>query len=75
MHKFIGCDETGLATYEITFNKSLEHTDRFKGIEDGLNAYRKNELKPDILLRILYFIPIVLIVFFRSCFSFCNVDI
>jgi hypothetical protein len=22
-------------TYEITFNKSLEHTGRFSGIEDG----------------------------------------
>lgn len=32
-------------TYEITFNKSLEHTGRFTGIEDGLNAYVKNENK------------------------------
>jgi FPC/CPF motif-containing protein YcgG len=30
-------------TYEITFNKSLEHTGRFKGIEDGLNDYVKKE--------------------------------
>ena len=41
MHKFIGYSETGSATYEITFNKSLEHTGRFSGIEDGLNAYCK----------------------------------
>ena len=49
MHKFIGCSETGLATYEITFNKSLEHTGRFKGIEDGLNAYCKKERRTDII--------------------------
>jgi len=30
-------------TYEITFNKSLQHTGKFKGIEDGLNAYDKKE--------------------------------
>jgi hypothetical protein len=30
-------------TYEITFNKSLEHTGRIKGIEDGLNNYVKKE--------------------------------
>ena len=35
-------------TYEITFNKSLEHTGRFKGIEDGLNAYCKKERRTDI---------------------------
>lgn len=34
--------------YEITFNKSLEHTGRFKGIEDGLNAYVKKERRTDI---------------------------
>ena len=57
MHKFIGCSETGLATYEITFNKSLEHTGRFKGIEDGLNAYCKKERRTDIIdnfKRLLY---------------------
>ena len=48
MHKFIGSSETGLATYEITFNKSLEHTGRFSGIEDGLNAYCKKERRTDI---------------------------
>lgn len=32
-------------TYEITFNKSLEHTGRFKGIEDGLNDYCKKEIE------------------------------
>lgn len=35
-------------TYEITFNKSLGHTGRFKGIEDGLNAYCKKEKRTDI---------------------------
>lgn len=35
-------------TYEITFNKSLEHTGRFTGIEDGLNAYVKKERRNDI---------------------------
>ena len=35
-------------TYEITFNKSLEHTGRFSGIEDGLNAYCKKERRSDI---------------------------
>jgi len=35
-------------TYEITFNKSLEHTGRFKGIEDGLNAYCKKERRSDV---------------------------
>ena len=57
MHKFIGYSETGSATYEITFNKSLEHTGRFNGIEDGLNTYCKKERRTDItenLKRLLY---------------------
>lgn len=45
MSKFKGYSEDGSATYEITFNKSLEHTGRFKGIEDGLNGYVKKESK------------------------------
>lgn len=48
MHRFIGYSETGSATYEITFNKSLEHTGRFNGIEDGLNAYCKKERRTDV---------------------------
>ena len=36
-------------TYEITFNKSLVHTGRFEGIENGLNAYEKRERVADIL--------------------------
>lgn len=48
MYKFIGYTESGSATYEITFNKSLEHTGRFIGIEDGLNAYCKKERTADI---------------------------
>lgn len=35
-------------TYEITFNKSLEHTGRFSGIEDGLNVYCKKERRTDV---------------------------
>ncbi len=46
-HKFLGTNEySGKIigyTYEITFNKSLEHTGRFTGIEDGLNNYVKKE--------------------------------
>lgn len=51
-HMFIGTSEYDGKilgyTYEITFNKSLEHTGRFSGIEDGLNAYCKKERKTDI---------------------------
>lgn len=49
MSKFIGYGSTGSATYEITFNKSLEHTGRFTGIEDGLNAYCKKERRKEIV--------------------------
>jgi len=35
--KFIGDN-----TYEIKFNKSLEHTGRFKDIENGLNNSKHN---------------------------------
>ena len=48
-HKFLGYGETGSATYEITFNKSLEHTGRFKGIEDGLNTYCKKEISSNVV--------------------------
>jgi hypothetical protein len=48
-HKFIGYDGDGEATYEIRFNKSLEHTGRFKGIEDGLNSYYKKEISSDVV--------------------------
>jgi len=41
-------------TYEITFNKSLEHTGRFSGIEDGLNTYCKKECRTDIRQRTLF---------------------
>lgn len=48
-HTFKGAEEfNGKVigyTYEITFNKSLEHTGRFRGIEDGLNNYVKKERK------------------------------
>jgi hypothetical protein len=50
MHKFLGYSENGAATYEITFNRSLEHTGRFRGIEDGLNAYCKNENKANVII-------------------------
>lgn len=42
--KFLG-NNGGLYTYEITFNQSIVHTGRFKGIEDGLNRYCENEIK------------------------------
>lgn len=48
-HKFIGYGTDGSATYEITFNKSLEHTGRFKGIEDGLNDYCRKERAADVI--------------------------
>lgn len=45
--KFIGYnaygDGSGSYTYEISFNRSLEHTGKYKGIEDGLNKYDKIE--------------------------------
>lgn len=46
-HKF--CGNEGFEgkvygyTYEITFNKSLQHTGRFSGIEKGLNDYVRRE--------------------------------
>lgn len=43
MSKFIGYNDRGGATYEITFNKSLEHTLRFKDIADGLNKANSND--------------------------------
>ena len=50
-HMFMGHTKEGdheWYTYQITFNKSLEHTGRFTGIEDGLNAYVKRERRTDI---------------------------
>lgn len=32
-------------TYEITFNKSLEHTLKIQAIADGLNRYDKKDRK------------------------------
>jgi hypothetical protein len=46
-HMFKGSNEFGY-TYEITFNKSLEHTGRMQGIERGLDAYVKQELKEEL---------------------------
>jgi hypothetical protein len=45
-HTFKGSNEFGY-TYEITFNKSLEHTGRMQGIEQGLDAYVKKEMKKE----------------------------
>lgn len=39
---FLGQTDYGYK-YEIVFNKSIEYTDRFKGIEDGLDDYVKKE--------------------------------
>jgi hypothetical protein len=36
-HMFIGSDQFGNHTYQITFNQSLKDTIRMNGIEDGLN--------------------------------------
>jgi hypothetical protein len=51
--KFIGFNDygngTGSYTYEITFNKSLEHTGKFTGIENGLNRYDKKEPWKELL--------------------------
>lgn len=35
-------------TYEITFNKSLEHTGRYSGMERGLNEYVKRERRTNV---------------------------
>lgn len=43
LSKFIGYGKDGSATYEITFNKSLVHTGKFIGIENGLNSYDRKE--------------------------------
>lgn len=58
MSKFIGYGSNGSAKYEITFNKSLEHTGRFTGIEDGLNAYCKKERRKEIveILKCLWYL-------------------
>jgi hypothetical protein len=45
---FLGSDKNGLHKYEITFNKSLQHIGRFKGMEDGLNAYCRKERRTDV---------------------------
>ena len=45
-HTFKGSGDYGY-TYEITFNKSLEHTGRMRGIEKGLDAYVKKEIKKE----------------------------
>ncbi len=42
--KFCGA-ENGSFTYEITFNQSIVHTGRWRGIEEGLDLYRDNEEK------------------------------
>ena len=41
-HMFLGSTD-GSYKYQITFNRSLVHTGRFKGIEDGLNRYEAKE--------------------------------
>lgn len=42
MTKFIEKWRDGYV-YEITFNRSLEHTHRYQGIEKGLDMYEKYE--------------------------------
>ena len=41
MHEFVGDSEN--FTYKMTLNKSLVHTGKWKGIENGLNRYDKLE--------------------------------
>lgn len=43
-HKFKGKDGSGRYVYEITLNQSLVHTGRHKGIEQGLDEYRRKEI-------------------------------
>ena len=44
--KFLG-QASGLYTYELTFNQSMEHTGRWRGVEEGLDRYRGNEIKEE----------------------------
>jgi len=56
-HTFLGSESHTLSDgkvyesyeYKITFNQSLVHTGRMKGIEDGLNAYVKKEAKRNLI--------------------------
>jgi hypothetical protein len=41
MHKFIGEDNNGNFTYEISFNKSLIHTSRMDAMCRGLDKFDK----------------------------------
>nr|WP_298658706.1 hypothetical protein [uncultured Flavobacterium sp.] len=41
MFRFISGNDLEGYTYEITFNKSLEHTVRMQAMIDGLNRYDK----------------------------------
>jgi hypothetical protein len=41
-HRFLGSDTTGY-NYEITFNKSLEHTGKFSAIQEALDNYNKSK--------------------------------
>lgn len=42
-HKFIGGNDREGYTYELTFNKSMEHTGKHKGICEGLDRYDRME--------------------------------
>lgn len=50
-HKFIGYNDYGNGrgsyTYELSFNKSMEHTGKHSGIEKGLDDYDKEEIKKE----------------------------
>jgi hypothetical protein len=57
--EFKGTSQSGSFIYELTFNRSLEHTGKFKGIEDGLNEYDRKERIQEIkstLSRLRYLI-------------------
>jgi hypothetical protein len=53
MYKFVGDVSKEDYTYQITFNKSLEHSGKFSAIEKGLNDYDKREGINKLKLKVL----------------------
>lgn len=47
-HTFLGRSESGYK-YEITFNKSLEHTGKFLAIEKALDEYDRKERRQNMV--------------------------
>lgn len=48
----LGEGDNEIFTYEITFNRSLEHTGKFKGIEDGLNSYALTPMEKEYFVKV-----------------------